>query len=171
METILDLAAVRRFTDTLREDLRRCDHGEGTECLTLEGVIGYYVNRCAALHERIRAWVRAVFSGRITFDPESEALLQTSARQLLASAKEIAAYGRAKDDVCGELEGLSHLHSYVAKFDYLLDNWVSPRLAVGPAARVEIPNEAAREIRERLTKLAPLPADWLPGDLGQTAQK
>src|SRR5206468_2270121 len=135
----LDLPAVRHFTEGLDERLRRCDNGEGMLCSTLDASINYYVQLCGELREYINQWARAVFTGEAAFDPEVETLLKGRVQDLLRRAKGIAARGRAMDGYCYMLQGLNMLHCYIADFDYLLTNWVSPRLAVSPAPRVKMP--------------------------------
>lgn len=167
MTATLDLAAVRRFTDDLNEQVRRCENGEGMICSNLDESISHYVHLCLQLRRFINEWARAVFSGEIEFDPEVDALLNSEARRLLRRAKRVAARGRAMDGECFELGDLDDLHYQVADFDYLIENWVKPRLAIAPSPRIPIPEAAATEIAERLRKLAPLPSGWRPTDPDQ----
>ena len=162
MPATLDLPAVRRFSDGLNERLRQCDNGEGTVCSNLEESISYYVALCDELRGYVNEWARAVFTGRVAFDPEVEALLKKAAQALLGRAKQVAARGRATEGECFELQNLDALHYRIADFDYLLENWVSPRLSAGPAPRVKLPDAAEQQIIERLEKLPALPSNWRP---------
>ncbi len=169
MLATLDLPAVRRFTDDLNDRLRRCDNGEGMVCSNLDKSINYYVQLCHELREYVNQWARAVFTSQLAFDPEVEELLKRETRRLLHRAKQVAARGRAKEGQCFALQGLNALHYHVADFDYLLENWVSPRPAVGPTPRVKLPDAAKQKISERLEQLPALPSDWRPTDPEQLA--
>jgi hypothetical protein len=164
MSTTIDLPAVRRFTDDLKERQRRCEIGEGTICTNLEDTINHYVQLCTELREFIQQWARAIFTGQIKFDPAAEDLLKTDVAQLLQRAEQVAAQGRAMNGYCFILEALNALHWHIADFDYLLRNWVSPRLAVSPTPRIKLSDAAQRQIAERLNELSALPTDWRPSD-------
>jgi hypothetical protein len=73
------------------------------------------------------------------------------------------------DGQCYVLQGLNQLHCYIADFDYLLENWVSPRPAVSPAPRVRLSQAAEQQVIERLKTLSALPPDWRPSDPEQLA--
>jgi hypothetical protein len=163
----LSLHGVRRFTEDLSDRIRRCDNGEGMMCSTLDEGIKHYAQLCHDLRQVVDEWARAIFTGQVSFDPEVEALLRTHLSVLLGRAERIAAHGRAMVGECVELEGLNFLHYHIADLNYLMENWVSPRLAVGPAPRVPIPEAAEKEIRGGLQALAPLPNDWRPTDTEQ----
>lgn len=169
MAGTLDLTAVRRFTDDLNEQVRRCENGEGMVCSNLDESIGHYVRLCAELRAYIGQWAQAVFSGKLEFDPEVDSLLNAEARRLLRRAKQVAARGRVMNGQCFELQGLDDLHYHIAALDYLLENWVKPRLAVSPAPRVALSEATKREISERLATLPTLPSDWQPTDPEQLA--
>lgn len=162
MQATLDLLAVRRFTEDLKERVRQCDNGEGMICSNLDETITHYVRLCAELRAYMIQWARAVFTGEVGFDSAVECLLKEEAQRLLGRAKEVAARGRAMDGQCYVLQGLNALHYHIADFDYLLANWVSPRLAVSPAPRVKLSNAAEQQVLERIKKLSPLPSDWRP---------
>jgi hypothetical protein len=153
MSATLDLPAVRRFTDDLNHRLRRCDTGEGLECATLEQSIEYHARLCTELRSYVKQWARAVFIGEVSFDSSVERLLTEELRRLLQRAEQVAARGRAMDGECYQLQGLNELHSHIADFHFLLENWVSPRLAVSPAPRVKLSKAAASQIAERLRTL------------------
>jgi hypothetical protein len=155
MITSLDLPTVRRFAEDLNDRVRQCDSGEGTICATLEQSINHYVQLCTELRAGINQWAKAVFRGEAEFDSTVEGLFQDEIRHVLRRAKQVAARGRAMDVQCFALQGLNALHGYIADLDYVLENWVSPSLAVSPAPRVKIPQEVEQKIRERLNRLAP----------------
>jgi hypothetical protein len=163
------LAAARRFTDELNDRARRCDNREGMICSNLDESINHYVQLCRDLRGYVNEWARAVFTGRVAFDREVEALLKEETRHLLHRAKQKAALGRALDERCFQLEGLGALHHYIVDLDYLLENWVSPRPAVSPAPRVRLPGAVGQQILERLGALPPYPSGWRPDDPEQLA--
>jgi hypothetical protein len=160
MPATLDLVAVRRFTDDLNERLRRCDNGEAMICSNLDESINHYVLLCSQLRAYVNQWARAVFTGQVAFDQAVEDLLKEELRSLLHRSKQTAARGRAMDGQCYVLQGLNQLHCYIADFDYLLENWVSPRPAVSPAPRVRLSQAAEQQVIERLKTLSALPPDW-----------
>jgi len=162
MPATLDLPAVRRFTEDLNDRLRRCDNGEGIICSNLDESINYYVQLCSELRAYVNQWARAIFTGEVAFDPAVEDLLKEEVRRLLHRAKQVAARGRAMDGQCYVLQGLNALHCHIADFDYLLENWVSPRPAVSPTPRVKLSHAVEQQVMERLGKLAALPSDWRP---------
>jgi hypothetical protein len=153
MPATLDLNSMRQFTADLNNRLRQCDNGEGMVCSNLDETIRYYVELCRKLRGYINQWTRAVFTAEVRFESEVEILLKTKGRELLRHAKHVAARGRALNEYCFAFESLNELHFCVADLDYLLENWVTPQPAVGPAARVKVPREAAQQIRERLKNL------------------
>jgi len=159
MSAILDLPAVRRFTEDLTDRLRRCDNGEGAICSNLDESINHYVHLCGDLRAYINQWARAIFTKQVAFDPAVEDLLKEEMRHLLHRAKQLAARGRAMDGQCYVLQGLNALHCHIADFDYLLENWVSPRPAVSPAPRVKLSNAVEKQVLERLEKLSALAGD------------
>ncbi len=128
MPPTLDLPTVRAFTEDLAEQIRRCDKGEGS----VEDSINHYLRLCGELRAYINQWARAIFTGQLEFDPDVETLLKDEARRLLHRAKQTAAMGRTMDRERSVLRGLDALHYRVADLDYLLENWVSPCLAVSP---------------------------------------
>ena len=73
------------------------------------------------------------------------------------------------DEECFVLHGLEPLHRHIVEFYYLLENWVSPRLAVSPTPRVKISYAAEQQVMERIGKLSALPAEWRPTDAEQLA--
>jgi hypothetical protein len=164
MPATLDLIAVHRFTEDLNDRLRRCDNSEGMMCATLDENINHYVQACAELREYVNHWARAIFTGQTAFDPAVEDHLRTEVRRLLHRAKQLAARGRAMDGECFVLHGLNSLHRHMADFDYLLENWVRPRMAVSPTPRVKLSQTTEQQVNERVSKLEPLPANWRPAD-------
>jgi hypothetical protein len=169
MLATFDLPAVLHFTEDLQDRQRRCDNGGGMVCSDLDATISYHVQLCSELRQGISGWARAVFTGQVPFDPAVETLLKVEVQELLPHSKRVAAQGREKNWMCFELAGLNQLHYWIVDLDYLLENWVSPRLAVSPAPRVKLPAAAEQQIIERLEQLPPLARDWCPADPEQLA--
>jgi hypothetical protein len=162
MLTSLDSAAVRHFTSQLEAQSQQCDNGEGMVCETLDQSIDFYLTLCRNLREGINQWARAVFTGQLAFDAETEALWMQEVQALLGRAKRLAWRGHRMNFECFEFRGLGELNYHIVDLDYLLGNWVSPQQAVAPGSRVKIPEGAQGEIRDRLENLPPLPSDWRP---------
>ena len=171
MTTTLDLgvSAVRGSFEELEAQIRRCDNGEGMLCSDLDERIDHYVKLCENLREYINRWARAVFTGQVEFDQETEAIFERQIQLLLHHSFQVAAHGRQMDGFCYDLQGLNPLHHHMADLYYLRENWVSPRLAISPAPRVRLPHAAEQEIAERLETLSPLPANYRPSDPEQRA--
>jgi hypothetical protein len=166
--TTFDLPAVRRFADDLNIRLAGCN-GNGKVCATLDETIKCHFELCSELRDNINRWARAVFAGQAPFDPAVEALFQDEMRRVLLNAEPLLDQGRALCEACYELVWLPALVHHVADLSHLAANWVSPQLAVGPAARVTPGEAAGQQIRERLATLKPLPAAWCPKDPAQAA--
>jgi hypothetical protein len=153
MPATFDLTAVRHFTEDLNEKVRQCETREGMVCATLEERINHYAVLCEKLLDFIREWARSIFTGQISFDKETEALLKKEATRLLGHAEDSAALGRHMNWRCFELKGLNSLHYHCADLRFLLDNWVSPNRSVSPAPRVKLSEATEKQIMERLGKL------------------
>jgi hypothetical protein len=169
MLATFDVTAVRHFTEELNERLRVCDTGEGMVCSTLDDSITFHVKLCEEFWTGINQWARAVFTGKIKLDLDVEEIFKSEAQKLLEHAKPVAARGRAMNWQCYELAGLNALHFHIVGLDYLLENWVSPKSAVGPAPRVQLTDATTDQVIQHLARLAPLPSDWHPTDPEQLA--
>jgi hypothetical protein len=130
-----DAPSVRHFMDDMTTQIRKCDQGEGMLCSTLDEKINHYVEWCRNLRQTLNERAKKVFAGEIAFDPEVERIYKEAFRNLLQKAIPVAARGREKNREYFELKGLDPLHYYLADFGYLLENWVSPQLAVSPSPR------------------------------------
>lgn len=166
--TTFDLAEVRDFAAVLTARLDHCDNGEGMECATLDAALQHYAQLCCEFRGQVREWGRAVFTGRVAFDPGVDAVFRAEAGKLYARAFELAEYGRRAEVPCYVLDGRAALHAALWDLHRLLNPWVTPGRAVGVGARHEpvTPAEVA-EGRRRLDALPPLPADWQPEDARQ----
>jgi hypothetical protein len=169
--TTFDLAEVRDFTADIDARMDRCDNGEEMECTTEDIALRRYAEFCCELRDGLRRWGQAVFSGRVAFDPEVERDLLDAARRLYSRALDAYTRGRQSEAPCYTLENLDTLAAALWDLDRLLKGWVTPQLAVGPAAkRWQYPDQAATEAeRQRVASLPPLPDDWEPDDPRQRA--
>lgn len=170
--TTFDLVEVRNFAADLDARMVRCDNGEGMECASLDDALRHYATLCCHFREGVRQWGRAVFAGRVAFDPEVESVWLNEGKQLYARAVEMLAYGQNAEVPCYILDGQAVLRSALWDLAQLLGGWVTPKLAVGPSARHRVahPPAALEEARERIAALPPLPADWQPSDPRQQNQ-
>ena len=169
--TTFDLTDVRRFAADLGARMDRCDNGEGMECANLDATLRHYAGLCCEFRECVRAWGRSVFAGRVTFDPETERVWREEGARLYARSTQHLADGQQAEGGCYTLEGQHALRSALWGLDQLLSGWVTPKLSVGPAARLgsTLTGTALEAAKERAAALPPLPADWQPADPRQQA--
>ena len=170
--TTFDLAEVRNFAAGLGASMNRCDNGEGMECASLDDTLRHYAALCCEFREGVRQWGRAVFAGRVAFDPEVERVWLDEGVRLYSRAVEMSAYGQTAEVPCYMLDGQAVLQSALWDMYRLLENWVTPRLAVGPSARqgLALTPAASEEVRRRIEALPPLPTNWRPSDPRQQRQ-
>jgi hypothetical protein len=172
--TTFDLAEVRGFAADLDARMNRCDNGEGMECANLDDTLRHYATLCCEFREGVRQWGRAVFAGRVAFDPEVERVWLDEGCRLYSRAVETLAYGQKAEaeGPCYLLDGQAVLQAALWDLYQLLEGWVTPKLAVGPSARqgLALTPAAAEEARRRIDSLPPLPADWQPADPRQQRQ-
>ncbi len=170
--TTFDVAEVGAFAADLTARVDRCDNGEGMECASLDDALRHYAKLCCEFREGVRQWGRAVFAGHAPFDPQVEEVWLDAGIGLYERAVEMQAFGWQAEVPCYELDGRAALDAALRNLDLLLRNWVTPKLAVGPAARqpIDLPAPAAEEVRRRIAALPPLPADWSPATRRQQRQ-
>ena len=169
MLATFDLPSVRRFIAGSNDRVDRFDADEGIIGSDLGKKITCYAQACDEFRAFLSQWAQAVFSGRVAFDREIEDLSKREGKQLLRQAKRLAAHGRAINGIRHDLCDLKDFHGSIVALDYLLENWVTPQLSVGPAPRVHIPDRAAEQMRESLGKLQPVASDWSLTDPKQVA--
>ena len=170
--TTFDLVEVRNFATALNVRMNRCDSGEGMECATLDETLRQLATLCCEFREEVRQWGRAVFAGRVAFDPEVERVWIDEGVQLYSRAVDLLAYGGSAEEPCYVLDGKAMLQSALLPLYQILMGWVTPMLAVGPSARQGLPLKpaTAEEVRLRIASLPPLPANWQPVDPRQRSQ-
>jgi len=166
-----DLVEVENFVADLEARITRCENGEGMECTTIDELIRHHGMVCFEFIDRVRAWANGIFSGQIAFDEEVERLWKTEGARLLSRAKEMYDRGKRAEEECYILDGRSCIMWAGCELAVLLEGWISPKLAIGPAARHNpvLPTSAALEAESKIASLPPLPADWVPADPKQEA--
>ncbi len=164
--TAFDFDEVTKFTADLLDRVERCGHGEGMECATLDGALMHTAKLCWDYLEAVRAWGQAVFTGKIAFDAAIEAAWKERGEKLYAQAVGIDLQAGRAEAPCYQLDGQRGLKSSLWDLRKFFNPWVTPKLAVGPAARLglHLSPEADAEMRRRIAALPPLPADWEPTD-------
>jgi hypothetical protein len=78
--------------------------------------------------------------------------------QICSRATQIWQMGRKAEVPCWEIPGQGMLGAALWEMRWVLDNWVSPKLAVGPMPRmkVKLSDEQRESIRKQLSSLPPL---------------
>lgn len=164
--TTFDLAEVRGFAADLDAGLARHASAESMAGPGLDDIVRDYAELCRDCCDQIKRWGDAVYSGRTTFEAESERVLKEGGERLYARAREVDESARHATIASRRSEAQMALHTALVELDRLLRGWVTPSLAVGPSAkRWRYPEQAATEegIR-RVASLPPLPAEWQPAD-------
>jgi hypothetical protein len=135
--------------------LDQCDLSEETSRTTIEAKISTYTEECQDFQKRIREWARAVFAGQEHFDEAIEKVWQAEGWKLYRRVKSFTLELR-DDQAVGTLIGVDLLTQAQEELRTILEHWVRPQLAVGPAARMglRVSAEEASAIRERLASLA-----------------
>lgn len=168
MITTYDPAAVRSFTDDIGTQLGKCqlEMGEGVACTQVAAILRGFAGICRTLCDRVRDWGDAVFIGRSEFDPEVERLWKEAGEEVLPCARWALECGRNAEPWCYQLDGMNEIRAAINDLDRLLRLWVTPQLAVGPAARRwrDLDQAPTDEARQRVASLPPLPAGWEPED-------
>ncbi len=165
--TTFDLAEVRTFTASLETRMVRCDNGEGMECANLEGSLQHYASLCSEYQIQVRDWCKAVFSGAVPFDAQTNLLWQNAGNSLFQKAEKVFTAAEAGEAPCYTLDGLKGLGFQLWVLQRLLSPWLPPARAVSPAARrgARATPEQVEAARKRLAGLPPLPANWRPTGL------
>lgn len=169
--TTFDLVDVQDFIAGLDAQMARCQNGEGMECATVDDALRHHADLCCTFCEGVRQWGYGVFTGRVVYDPEAERLLRQEGERLRARSEDWYRIAHRAELPCYILEGKDLLGPALCALRRLLKTWVSPRLAVGPAARRSLKPDASSitESRRRIDSLPALPADWEPDDPQQRA--
>jgi hypothetical protein len=155
---IFDYEQAVAILSPLKAKFDDCAHGEGNACETLDKSLECCAKICFELTESVRKWAHDVFSGEVVFDPEAEAAWRAAMKQFYSKANRIWQMGRKAELPCYELPSQCMLESAMWHLKWLLDDWVSPKLSVGPSARVRLKFDESESaaIREQIAALPPL---------------
>jgi hypothetical protein len=171
--TAYPLDKVREFVARLDEQTIGCDNGEGLERAKLDAAVRHYARLCRKFRKEVRQWGRAVFAGRVAYDAEVENAWLSEGAKLMRRAKAIYVDSQKSESSLGKLQGRDVLRAALRDLHGLLTGWVTPRLAVGPAARHDMSTTDPATLDEAsriVVSLPPLPADWQPDDPAQRAK-
>jgi hypothetical protein len=98
----------------------------------------------------------------VIFDRAAEQLWKAELLGLQERAIKLRGIGEMREKTCFSLEGKTRLEAALWGLDRLSRNWVTPKLSVGPAARVTLNAAIVAEARKKIAELKPLPHDWKP---------
>jgi len=134
--TTFDFKEVQDFAANVNRQLTECENGEGMECANIDHTLSCCAENCCGFTEKVRKWARDVFAGRVVFDPAVEQLWKAEAMQLYTRAFNLLEYGGQAESECYALNGKVKLQAALFRLRNLLDGWVTPKLSVGPSARL-----------------------------------
>lgn len=156
MMKTFDYEQVKETLSPLKAKLKECAHGEGNQCETLDNHLDCCANICVEVHAALVTWAQNVFAGRVAFDRDAENLWRAEVGQIYAQARHIWKLGRKAEVPCWDLPGQSKLETALWHLNYLLGNWVTPKLSVGPSPRVKLEVSEVNSIRKQLAELPAL---------------
>ena len=153
-----DYEQVNAILSPLKAKFQDCAHGEGNQCETLDKHLDCCADICFEVHAALVTWAQDVFAGKIVFDREAESLWRTEVAQIYSQAKRIWQIGRKAQVPCWDLPGQSKLETALWHLNFLLQDWVTPKLSVAPSARVTLQLDAdeTAAIRQQLAELPAL---------------
>jgi hypothetical protein len=154
-----DYEQVNATLSPLKAKLQDCAHGEGNQCEMLDSHLNCCAEICFKVHGALVEWAQDVFAGRVVFDPEAERLWRAEVGQIYAQAKRVWKFGRKAEAPCWDLPGQSKLETALWHLNYLLENWVTPKLSVAPSPRVtpQLDATAVNSMRQQLAELPAFP--------------
>ncbi len=152
-----DYAQVNAVLAPLKAKLDDCAHGEGNQCETLDKHLDCCADIGIEVIVAVTTWAQDVFAGRVAFDPEAESLWRAGVQRVYAQTKRIWQIGRKAQIPCWDLPGQSKLEAVLWHMNYLLQDWVTPKLSVGPSSRTTL-NLSAEQSAAIQKQLAELPA-------------
>jgi hypothetical protein len=154
----------RRFTGELEAKQSRCDNNEGNFCSTLDATLSTYADICCDFHEAVRNWASAIFRGDCAYEEAVERHFLFTGAKLLHAAAAILPYAIRAENRCYQLEAKASLELAGNRLADLLDNWVTPEVAVGPSRRLakSLTREQIESAKLKIAGLPPLAAEWQP---------
>lgn len=154
-----DYAQVNAVLSPLKAKFEHCAHGEGNQCETLDKHLDCCAQICLEVYAAVARWARDVFSGKVAFDREAENLWRAEVARIYSQAKRVWQVGRKAEVPCWDLPGQSKLEVALWHLNFLLEDWVSPKLSVAPSPRAtfKLNDDDSATIRKQLAELPPLP--------------
>ena len=166
-----DSNQVQTYARSVHAKLDQCADGEGMICEGLDKKLTYFADRCWEFSQEIRHWANDIFAGRVGYDPVAEQFWIAELQRLLERAEKEWVSGAQAETDCFLLDGRAKLGAALWTLSELMNPWVSPRLAVGPAARRKLSiDTSSDEFKSRIASLKPRPKDWMPRDKEQAAR-
>ena len=120
--TTFDLVQVQDFVAGLDARMGRGLNGAAQEPAALDQLLRDHAELCREFTEKVREWGRAVFGGRIEFDPEVESVVRAEGARLADRAADLEELGLlagsngarpgALDAVRTTVEGVNRLLSH-----------------------------------------------------------
>lgn len=153
-----DYEQVHAVLSPLKAKFHDCAHGEGTQCETLDKHLDCCAEICLEVFAAVVLWAQDVFAGKIAYDPEAERLWRAEVGQIYSQAKRFWQIGRKAEVPCWELAGQSKLETALWNLNFLLQDWVTPKLAIAPSPRVtlQLDDDEYAAIRQQLAELPAL---------------
>jgi hypothetical protein len=150
-----DFEQVSATLEPLKAKFKDCAHGEGNACEKIDNQLDCCAEICFQMVQLFKQWSHGVFCGAVLFDPASEKLWQAEIVQIYLRAVKVWQSGRKAEIPCYELPGQNKLSSALWHLNWLLEQWVTPKLSVGPAARrnLKLTEEQRDLIRKQLAAL------------------
>jgi len=170
--TTFDLVQIQEFVAHLDSRMGPGLNGASESHAALATALRDHAELCHEFIEKVLEWRRAIFSGRIDFDPAVESVVRAEGTRLSARAEELQDLVAEAKAANVRLEGSDTFQTNVDRMNRLFNPWLRPQLAVGPGPRHwrHVTPEMIEEARRRIEALPPLPADWLPDDPEQRAR-
>src|SRR5438270_5966404 len=117
--TRFDFPEVAKYIADLETRMDQCDNGEGMECANIEKTLQQYAFSCCNYCQTVRQWMKAVFVGKVAFDPQVEEAFRREGNLLLGRTLDLLEYGKTSESECFELAGLGVLRFVALQLNYL----------------------------------------------------
>ena len=157
---IFDSKQVTDYAAGVNAELDRCEK-QGMFCSNLDSSLSCCADLCCKFAGELRRWAQDVFHGRVAFDATTEQFWKAELMRIQKRAYTLWTEARPHEESCFVLDGLKKLQSSLWMLDQLVTGWVTPKLAVAPSARQQLPAHLLDQARERIASLPPLPVDPL----------
>ena len=162
--TIVDYNQVREYSEGIIAKLDSCENRDGIECAAIDSTMKNCAKYYCEFLGKLGEWGRDIFYGRVAYDAAAEAFWKAQLVHFVERAETLLNHGIEAEDDCNFLEGRNSLAWAVYRLQYVMNYWVTPKIAVGPSARQKPFSDAklVEQIRNRVNGLPQLSADWTP---------